>query len=523
MLRVLLNNPPVKKIEEPWYDTPDFGRAGLAYVAGYLRAHLPACEVVILDSKFERLDFDQTLARIKEFEPDLVGFTAFTNEIKPAAAMSELIKAWRPSVLSVIGGVHVTALPRETLLEFPTFDLAVNGEGEITFYELCRALAEAGDAGDPAAAALDDIDGLVFRRGDEIVLNRPRQRMIDLDAIPFPAWDLLPPAATYFIQVSRGCPFACKFCMNPNGKIARRRSVPNVIAELEDVIENYGPTDIWYGDEIFTVDIEHTRELLKAKIAAGIPEKVRWSAVTHVRFVDEDLFRLMSNSNVALVGFGIETGDEETLKKIGKGTTIELITKMRAGARKYKVPITTYMIIGQPNESVASIRKSIDLAVKLNPELPIFGIMVPYPGTEVSRLAARGEAGYRLLTRDWDAYNKQIGGALEFANLSRFQIEFYQLYAYVKVFLWNFRFLDLAKFVWKFRTAGFAVVFKMLGGLFRRRPVAAEPTAADEIHNNDAIARATEAWQKWQTSELVRAKNQDPGKYAYRSKLRSSS
>ena len=500
-LRVLLNNAPVFEVLEPWYDTPDFGRVGLAFVAGYLRAHSDH-SLAIVDSKLERLDFQETLRRIKEFEPDVVGFTAFTNEIRPAARMAGMVKALSPGTITVIGGVHVTALPAETLEEFPEFDFGIYGEGEETF----RQLVEAVEAGGPA----HEIEGLVHRSGAGIEVTPPRERILDLDSIPFPAWDLLPDAKGYYVQTQRGCPFACKFCMNPNGKFARRRTVANILEELELIIDRHHPETIWYGDEIFTVDVEHTKELLRAKIERGIPNHVDWFASTHVRFVDDELFALMKQSNVKIIGFGIETGNEDVLKVIGKGTSIDMIVRAREGARRAGVPITTYFILGQLNETVASILETIDLGVRLNPELPIFGVMVPYPGTEVARLAARGEAGYRLLSKNWDDYNKQVGGALAFANISRTQIELLQLYAYVKVFLWNRRFRDLAKFVWEYRTAGLSI----LKGI-ASRVVGASRGAEDEPRPSEGqdprrVEAATERWQQWQVSELARAKREAP-------------
>ena len=89
--KVLLINPPVLAVLEPWYDTPSFGRVGLAYVAAYLRQSR-GFDVRILDAKFERLDFQQVLEQVIQWQPDLVGFTAFTNEIKPAAYQAGLIK-----------------------------------------------------------------------------------------------------------------------------------------------------------------------------------------------------------------------------------------------------------------------------------------------------------------------------------------------------------------------------------------------------------------------------------------------
>jgi anaerobic magnesium-protoporphyrin IX monomethyl ester cyclase len=495
-LRVLLNNPPVLEVQEPLYDRPEFGRAGLAYVAGYLREHMDV-EICLVDSKFERLDFEQTLERIRQFEPQVVGFTAFTNEIVQAATMADRVKTVLPDVVTVIGGVHATALPKATLEEFDCFDFSVHGEGEATFLEFCRAIE--------SAHSVADIDGVAHRSGGKVRVNRPRQRSLDLDSIPFPAWDLLPAASTYFIQTARGCPFACKFCMNPNGRVARQRSVGNVIEELKLVVEKYHPKQIWYGDEIFTVDVPRTKRLLRAKIAAGLHQKFEWGATTHVRFVDDELFGLMHDSNCYLVGFGIETGDEEKLRKIGKGTTIELMMRAREGARKAKVPITTYCIIGQIDETLASIHSTIDLTVRLNPDLPIFGVMVPYPGTEVARLAARGEGGYRLLSRDWNEYNKQVGGALAFAGLSRSRIERLQLYAYVKVFVVNHRFIDLARFIWEYRTAGLSLVKRIALGWRGGARESVSERAIDPAESEE-IALATEDWQRWQLDELARMK-----------------
>ena len=218
--RVMLINPPVLAVFEPWYDTPDFGRVGLAYLASYLRQS-PGFDIQILDAKFERLGFHEVLKRVIEWQPDVIGLTAYTNEIKPAAYQAALIKRELPNVRTVIGGVHLTSLPQQTLQEFSSFDLGVVGEGEETFSELCQALRSGKD--------LSNMPGLVYRAGDSIVLTAPRPRILDQDSIPFPAWELLPPAKEYYVQSLRGCPFNCVFCMNPNGRVARQRSVENVI------------------------------------------------------------------------------------------------------------------------------------------------------------------------------------------------------------------------------------------------------------------------------------------------------
>ena len=465
-MRVLLiNPPPYQRVDQ--YDTPDFTRLGLAYLAGQLLTN-PGCEVKIVDAKFERLDDHQVMDAVRRFQPDIVGLTAFTNEIKPAARIAGQVKRLSRDIPTVIGGVHVSALPRETMVEFPEFDYGVYGEGEIIFQELCYALH--------LGTSLADIDGLIFREEDRIVITGERERIADQDEIPFPAWDLLPPAERYLFMTQRGCPFMCNFCMNPNGRIVRKRSVEKVLEELVYIVEKFEPERMYICDEIFTSEKERTHAILDGMIYHGINRKLAWFAQTHVNLVDREMFRKMKEAGCASCGLGIETGDPEIMKNMKKGITIDKVIGARKMADDVGLPIESFMIIGHPNETWDTAIRSIDLAVKINAHTPLFGVMVPYPGTQVAELARKGEGGYRLISSDWNDYNKQIGHAMEFENLSRRQLEFLQMIGYFKVFLWNFRFRELARFILQYRNEGWAVVKKILLGL-KPKPISVESSS----------------------------------------------
>jgi radical SAM superfamily enzyme YgiQ (UPF0313 family) len=234
---------------------------------------------------------------------------------------------------------------------------------------------------------------------------------------------------------------------------------------------------------------------------------VEWNATTHVRFIDDELCELMKASNCCGVGLGIETGNEEHLKKVGKGTTLELMLRARECTKRANLWTETFCILGQIDETMDSLRDTINLVIRLNPDLPIFGIMVPYPGTEVARLAAKGQGGYTIVSTDWDDYNKQIGGALEFAGLTRSQVEFFQIYAYIKVYLANRRYLDLAKFCWTYGRAGMVVVVKNLRFAFYNLIGKSQKTAREcEPSQIIAIGEAMDDWEQWQRAELKRVK-----------------
>jgi len=508
-LKICLVNPPVLAVLEPWYDEPDFPRTALACLAAFIK-DIPGVAILIVDAKFEQLSFDKCLEKIEAFEPDLVGFTAFTNEIKPAAYLAHKLKEKHKNMLTLIGGVHVTAIPKQTMQEFPSFDMAIIGEGESPLLELCNSLLHISDK------TIESIQGICLRKDGKIIQNGHAERILDLDTLPMPAWDMFKPAQTYFVQTLRGCPFNCQFCMNPNGQVARKRCVENVILELNYIIDTFKPKHISFGDELFSVDMNRTHDLLDAMIAHKIGDKVTWDVQTHVKFVDQEMFYKFKKAKVERVEIGVETGDEEIMKKMGKGISMSKIMDAYTFAKNAQVPIGTFFIIGQPNESVASINKTIDLAVKLNPNLPMFGLMTPYPGTEVARIAAKGEGGYRLKTTDWDNYSKQLGGALEFANLTKRQIEFLQIKAYTSVFLKNGRILDFLKLLWEYRKGAFELLKKFLLGKKELQSKSNKPKDYDDIFigekqiNKQEFIDSRLNWIKKQKEEIQRTRKEMP-------------
>ena len=251
--------------------------------------------------------------------------------------------------------------------------------------------------------------------------------------------------------------------MNPNGRLVRPRSPENVIGELDFIYSFSNPSRIFFGDEIFTVKKDRIRDLCRLMIERGFHKRFSWKCQTHVACIDQDLANLMKESNCRTTGLGIESGDDHLLMKMGKGTNSKLIWDAVKVLKTAKIKFESYFILGQPNESIESAKRTIDFAVKLNPDVPILGIMVPYPGTKISEMVANGEGGYKRLSSNWNDYNKQFGNSIEFEHLSRRQLETLQLYGYVRVFLSNWRFLDLMSFAWKYRSEGFALLRKVLG------------------------------------------------------------
>jgi radical SAM superfamily enzyme YgiQ (UPF0313 family) len=454
---VLVKTSPEVIVQGAWYRMP---LLGLGYLAGYLRAR--GVKAGIVDAMFDRLSLEETVRRVVDAAPRLVGLTAMTHEIRRAAEVARAIRRRLPGARFVIGGPHCTALPERTLEEFEVFDFGVFGEGEETLLELWSALVR-GEG--ESAGVLERISGLVWRRDGQAARNKARPWIRDLDALPQPAWDLYGPSEVYQIFASRGCPFQCIFCMRVLGDEVRFRSPRSVVDEFEAVVERYHPRQIDFSDETFTLRRGWTLEICDELIRRGLHRCVRWFANGRVNTVDEELLRRMREAGCVRIGFGIESGNEEILRAAHKGTTTAQVEKAVAACKRVGLEMEAFYILGFPGETRRTALDTIGLAARLNTTTAAFGIMVPYPGTRVAEMAERGEGGYRLLSRDWSAYDKHLGDALELATLSRRELERLQARAYLWFYLRNLRVADLFRFFWEKRKAIGKMARKQLGGL----------------------------------------------------------
>jgi radical SAM superfamily enzyme YgiQ (UPF0313 family) len=465
-MKIVLINPPATYGN--WYKRPVLG---LAYISACLES--AGFECAILDAYFNSWSEEELLQRVRDYAPDVVGITAMTHQILKAARIASELKK-QLDVPIIIGGCHVTALPERTLAEFSAFDYAVCGEGEGTTPELLRCL-EAG-----ALSGLDDLMGVAFRKGEEIVVNKPRPYLTsaELDALPFPAFHhyygqdphaLVGKGAYYVMLASRGCPYNCAFCMRVLGKKDRRRSPENILQEMDHAIKHYGAHTFDFADEVFLFNTRETRELLEAMIERGLPDVIKWSGLVRANLVSPELIALAKKAGCNRLEMGVESGDDEILKAIRKGITVEQVRKAVKIIKESRISLGTYFILGHPNETLRTMRKTVDLAAELNTDTIAVGLMVPYPGTKIFEMASRGEGGYRLLARDWSEYDKYCSRALEVAGVPHEAMVKWQRRALMNLYLKNFRFVDGFKFFWKRRHACLFALQKRVASLVHVR------------------------------------------------------
>jgi anaerobic magnesium-protoporphyrin IX monomethyl ester cyclase len=452
MSRILIASPPIARGLRH-YDRGFMPFLGMGYLAAAMRAHGHALRVA--DSHLGKIDLPGLLDMVALFDPEIVGLSAMTHEVRQAYEAARAIKDLKPATRIVLGGAHANALPCEALRECEALDAACFGEGERTLAEIVDCWSDGHSLAGCRGVAWRDETGAPHR-------NAARAWCDALDSLPFPAWDLFPPSEVYPVMSARGCPFRCNFCCRALGDTVRMRSAGNTVAEIEWVVRTFGPRLIRFEDETLGWNREHLHAILDGIMTRGLHRRVEFSGQTRVDRVDPGLFAVLRQANFRTIEMGVESGSAGILAASGKRIRLDRVRESFAAAHEAGLRTWAKFIIGHPNETVETVRETVNLAALLNPTIVSFAIMVPYPGTEVWNLARRGEGGYRIVDDDWAAFDKFLGNALALEGLSRPALETWQIRGYAEVYLKNRRYRELAELVWRHRKMAAGLACKLV-------------------------------------------------------------
>jgi radical SAM superfamily enzyme YgiQ (UPF0313 family) len=262
--------------------------------------------------------------------------------------------------------------------------------------------------------------------------------------------------------------------MRVSGTQVRRHSPEWIVAEIERLITDFEAKKIVFHDETFGLNKAWANRLIDLMIAHDFGRRLRWEAVTRVDIADYEFYRKMKRAGCSWLSFGIESGNPEILRRTGKGITLEQAEQAVRLARRAGLNTGSLFIIGHPGETRQTIDDTIRFARRLPTDTASCGLMVPYPGTEIAELVRRGEGNYRVLSADWKDFNKQVGNALEMKDISRQELERYQLKFYLFFYLitWRLnRIITLAQIIgWRgVWSGGTLVIRRFLAKLFRRQ------------------------------------------------------
>ncbi len=394
----------------------------VAALAAYLEKHGIRTEILDLNLHSEpyRL-LRQVFVRLK---PKVVGITAMTPLIYNAHKAASQVKEMDPSVVTVVGGIHPSALPQDTLNRFALFDYVVLGEGEITFLELVRHVLEGSDP--------KDEPGLALRADGSVKVNRKRPQIKDLDTLPFPAREKLEhskyigSASNYYrlpttaAQASRGCPYNCTNCSKGvYGRDSLRFMSPGrVVEEIEYCKKTLGIRNFKMIDDTMTVKKEWVLQFCELLASKGL--NLSWNASARVDTCDLEMVKAMRRAGCFQIKWGPEAGTEKALKAINKRITLEQSENAMEISREVGIESNASFMIGIPGETVEDIEKTIEFACKISPDVVTFALLKPYPGSPVYEDALREG---RILHTVWDEYLHQGFALMKHDVLSEDELE----------------------------------------------------------------------------------------------------
>ena len=335
-------------------------------------------------------------------QPELVGFSATTSGFLDGVDMAEGIKASNPRLPIVFGGVHVSSLGGVLLEKWSSIDFLVMGEGEATL----KALAD----GVPP----DEIDGLIYRDKEEIKANPPRERIPDLDTLPFPAYGKvlgfpkayrLPPFSYIqtpgaSISTSRGCVYRCDYCVRTVfNKGFRYNSAEYTFEHLKWLRERFGVRHCNIYDDLFTLNRNRVMALCEKLAKARLG--VHFNCAVRIGHTDDALLEALRDAGCIMVSIGMESGDPELIKTLKSGVTLDQVRETVATIQRHGLRAKGLFMMGVKGETPASFQRTSDFIISLGLDDMNLSKFTPFPGAPCWSTIS----DYGTLEEDWRLMN----------------------------------------------------------------------------------------------------------------------
>ncbi|HUS49805.1 MAG TPA: radical SAM protein [Candidatus Paceibacterota bacterium] len=448
MKKVLLVNPPFYRLLGSHYNG---NPSGIAYIASTLNKNgydawiynadfIDKKEYANLKNIFENSNnykqyfkntnhpiWKEVTEKIISFNPDWVGYTCYTANIKTIDIISRKIKQRNNRIKQIVGGAHAT-LDHNILDKMPAINYAVSRDGEVAVLELISG-------NNPLY-----IKGLIFKDKGKTIDNGHADT-VDYNSIPFPERDKFwtikegekEQVDISYVSTIRGCPYQCSFCASPQcwkGSKTQFRSTESILSELVLIKEKYWNKNsqkydfsassnstsknkliikdnsvVYFVDDAFTSSKKRTVELLSKMIKNKL--NMPWKCEARADNLDDEICSLMKKSGCIRIKVGFESGSNHILKLINKRETKEQMKRAANLIKKYNIPFTAYFMTGFPKETDNDLQETIDFAKEIKPDFYSLSILAPYFGTKI--YYDLQEQGYHLEKYPWEYFYHQTG------------------------------------------------------------------------------------------------------------------
>lgn len=353
MIKLLLVSPPYYKAYSKGQYKSDLLPFSLGYLASYVKNQT---EVKIIDYGIEHYSDTTWYETVRDYKPDIVGFNTLTLGYQQVNRMAHLIRFYSPLIIA--GGAHATICPEDIKV-----DAVVQGEGEITLSEIV------------SGKRLSEING--------VFPNKSRERINDLDSLPFPSYELFNMKAysQFGIIGSRGCPYQCDFCESPVlwNNIIKLRSPENIVSEIE-YLKSFGVRHVVFQDDTFNLTVKRGIDLSEALIKKNLGITFTAQMRANTNSISTELFKQMYKAGCREVIFGIESGSNKVLREINKRLTVEETKHAVKLAHESGLHTKGFFMIGNYGESVIDVAKTWHF-IAHNPIDTILTVSTPLPET----------------------------------------------------------------------------------------------------------------------------------------------
>jgi radical SAM superfamily enzyme YgiQ (UPF0313 family) len=425
-MRVLFLNPPFHPRFSREQRSPAVTKSGTLYYPKWL-SHAAAVairqghDVDLVDAPAANLSLKAVLDRVEAKRIGAVVCDTSTPSIVNDIGVLDALHAANPDLHLLLVGRHVSAMPNETFAMSRSVQAVALREYEYTVRDWLAAIE--------CGASLESVEGLVWRNGnDEVVVNKPREAIKNLDELPFVSevYKRFLNTKDYFyghslwplvvFDTSRGCPYYCSFCVYPqtfSGHTMRYRSKENVADEFEFVAREMPEVKtVMLEDDTFIISKKRTMELANELISRG--NKLPFDANCRADVgADLDLLSTLHNAGARLFCVGFESGDVDVIRGMKKNNTATRDPGYHDEAKKFvrlcrqaEIMVHGCFMVGNLNETPESMEKTLQFARRLKPDTAQFFPIMVYPGTSAFREAK--ERGY-LSTEEWSAWLTEDG------------------------------------------------------------------------------------------------------------------
>ncbi len=404
-MKILLLNPPTENtiVEYPdekggaYLEAKDFGRfppLGALYVLSYLEKKSVGHDLFFKDCVADKMSHTDLPRYISEINPDIIGITSFTISMVDVCKVARTVRKIVPHAHICLGGHHPIAFPIQAA-KLEEFDSIVVGEGEVAFTELVKALEKKDDItlipGVYTSESIKKWENTSYK--DNRFLSSvlaPPAYVEDIDSLPIPNRSYIKHTDYHSvlgvtnklttILSSRGCPYKCTFCDVPH-KQYRKRSIRNIVDEVEECLK-LGYQEIHFYDDLFNISSQKVIDFCDEVERRGL--KFIWDFRGRVNTVTRESLERAKIAGCRIISFGVETGSDEGLKMLNKGTTVRKIREVFRWCKELKIKTVADFMIGLPFEKTEEdVMKNIDFLIELDPDYAQISVLCLYPNTEL--------------------------------------------------------------------------------------------------------------------------------------------